>query len=297
MFITRRKFLQTCAAGVATVATNANVFANWKTFPVLDQRLGWVKLGKTGLTVSRLAMGTGTNGWRQQSNQTRLGMKNFAGLAEYAHDAGITFFDVADTYGSHTYLREALKTIPREKTVILTKIWVHASGRSGAQQATEILDRFRKEIDTDYLDIVLLHCQTSPNWLAETQRLREGLSQAKAQGVVRSLGVSCHSFEALQAAAASDWVDILLARINHTGSAMDGKPENVMPVLKQAHDRGAGVIGMKIFGAGALTQASQRQQSLQYVLQSGNVDAMTIGFENIAHVSDAVNRVNGILQS
>lgn len=297
MFITRRKFLQTCAVGVATVATNANVFANWKAFPVLDQRLGRVKLGKTGLTVSRLAMGTGTNGWRQQSNQTRLGMKNFVGLAEYAHDAGITFFDVADTYGSHTYLREALKTIPREKAVILTKIWVQSRGWSAAQKASEILDRFRKEIGTDYLDIVLLHCQTSPHWLAETQRLREGLSQAKAQGVIRSLGVSCHSFEALQAAAASDWVDILLARINHTGSAMDGKPENVMPVLKQAHDRGAGVIGMKIFGAGALTQASQRQQSLQYVLQSGNVDAITIGFENIAHVSDAVNRVNGILQS
>lgn len=297
MFITRRKFLHACAAGVAAVASNTNVLANWKTFPVLDQRLGRVKLGKTGLTVSRLAMGTGTNGWRQQSNQTRLGMKNFAGLAEYAHDAGIMFFDVADTYGSHTYLREALKIIPREKAVILTKIWVQSRSGSAAQEASEILDRFRKEINTDYLDIVLLHCQTSPHWLAETQRLREGLSQAKGQGVIRALGVSCHSFEALQAAAASDWVDILLARINHTGSAMDGRPENVMPVLKQAHDRGAGVIGMKIFGAGALTQASQRQQSLQYVLQSGNVDAMTIGFESITHVSDAVNRVNGILQS
>ncbi len=297
MFITRRKFLQTCAAGVAAVASNANAFANWKTFPILDHRLGRVKLGKTGLTVSRLAMGTGTNGWRQQSNQTRLGMKNFVGMAEYAYGSGLTFFDAADTYGSHAYLREALKTIPREKIVILTKIWVQSRGWPGSQQATEILDRFRKEINTDYLDIVLLHCQTSPDWLAETQRLRESLSQAKSQGVVRALGVSCHSFEALQAAAASDWVDVLLARINHTGSAMDGKPERVMPVLKQAHDRGAGVIGMKIFGAGALTQASQRQQALHYVLQSGNVDAMTIGFENIAHVSDAVNRVNGILQS
>lgn len=297
MPVSRRKFLQACAAGIAAAATEANALAYWKSSPVLDSRLGRVKLGKTGITVSRLAMGTGTNGWRQQSNQTRLGMKGFLGMAERAYDSGITFFDVADTYGSHTYLREALKTIPREKLAILTKIWVHSGGRSAAQKAPELLDRFRKEINTDQLDIVLLHCQTSPDWLEETQYLREALSQAKAQGLIRALGVSCHSLAALQAAAASEWVDVLLARINHRGSSMDAAPERVMPVLRQAHDRGAGVIGMKIFGVGALTQPQQRQQSLQYVLNSGNVDAMTIGFENIEHVSDAVNRVNGILQS
>jgi aryl-alcohol dehydrogenase-like predicted oxidoreductase len=285
--------LQTCAAGLSAVATNTEIFATAKT---TSSKLGQVKLGKSGVTVSRLAMGTGTNGWQHQSNQTRLGMKGFVDLAEYAHETGITFFDVADTYGSHTHLREALKIIPREKVVILTKIWTQSSVWFNVQETSKVLDRFRKEIGTDYLDIVLLHCQVSPHWLAETQRLREALSQAKAKGLVRAHGVSCHNFQALKAAAASDWVDILLARINHTGSQMDDTPEKVMPVLKQAHDRGAGVIGMKIFGAGALTKEPQRQQSLEYVWKSGNVDAMTIGFESTAQMSDAINRVNRIMR-
>lgn len=291
----RRKFLQSCAAGFTVAATPTNLWASSKTVQVLNTKPGQAKLGKSGLTVSRLAMGTGTNGWRHQSNQTRLGMKNFVELAEAAHAGGITFFDVADTYGSHSYLREALKIIPRDKVVILTKMWTESNRGFAAPEAAKILDRFRQEIGTDYLDIVLLHCQTSPNWLPETQRLREALSQAKSKGIVRAHGVSCHNFEGLQAAAASDWVDILLARINHTGRAMDNTPANVMPVLKRAHDRGAGVIGMKIFGAGALTQEAQRQRSLEYVWNSGNVDAMTIGFENTGQISDTINRVNQIL--
>jgi aryl-alcohol dehydrogenase-like predicted oxidoreductase len=296
--ISRRNFLKTCAAGFAAVATNAEVFASPSAAAAraTSRKLGQITLGKSGITVSRLAMGTGTNGWNHRSNQTRLGMKGFVGLAEYAHDAGIMFFDAADTYGSHTYLREALKIIPREKVVILTKIWIDSDNWFSSQDAVTTLDRFRKEIGTDYLDIVLLHCQTSPNWLAETQRLREGLSQAKTKGIVRAHGVSCHGFEALKAAAASDWVDILLARINPAGSQMDSTPQNVMPVLKQAHDRGAGVIGMKIFGAGALTRAEQRQQSLEYVWNSGNVDAMTIGFENAVQIEDTITRVNIILR-
>lgn len=291
----RRKFLQTCAAGFTVAATHTRRLAGSKTLHAVDTQLGQAKLGKSGLTVSRLAMGTGTNGWRHQSDQTRLGMKNFVGLAETAHAAGITFFDVADSYGSHTYLREALKIIPRDKVVILTKIWTDFDDDSAASEAVKVLERFRREIGTDYLDIVLLHCQTSPHWLTEKQRLREALSQAKSKGVIRAHGVSCHNFAALQAAAASDWVDILLARINHTGSAMDETPEKVMPVLRRAHERGAGVIGMKIFGAGALAQESQRQRSLEYVWNSGNVDAMTIGFENTGQINDTIKRVNQIL--
>jgi aryl-alcohol dehydrogenase-like predicted oxidoreductase len=296
--ISRRNFLKTCAASFAAVATNAEILANPSATAAraMGRKLGRVALGKSGITVSRLAMGTGTNGWNHRSNQTRLGMKGFVGLAEYAHDAGILFFDAADTYGSHTYLREALKIIPRDKIVILTKIWTEPNNWLTPQDAVATLDRFRREIGTDYLDIILLHCQVSPNWILETQRLRDGLSHAKAKGIIRAHGVSCHRFEALQAAAASDWVDILLARINPAGSQMDSTPQNVMPVLKQAHDRGAGVIGMKIFGAGALTRAEQRQQSLEYVWNSGNVDAMTIGFENAVQVEDTITRVSGILK-
>lgn len=205
------------------------------------------------------------------------------------------FFDVADIYGSHTYLREVLKVIPREKVVILTKIWTRPNDWVNIQETSKVLDRFRKEIGTDYLDIVLIHCQVSPDWLTETQRIRDILSNAKERGIIRTHGVSCHTFEALRVAAASEWVEVLLARINNMGSQMDDKPQRVMPVLKQAHDRGAGVIGMKIFGAGNLVDEKQRQNSLEYVWKSGNVDAMTIGFENSDQIDDTIPRVARIL--
>ncbi len=291
--LSRRKFLQHCAAGIAAVATHVKA-GTPASYPA--NTLGQVQLGKSGVQVSRLAMGTGTSGWNHQSNQTRLGMKSFVDIAASAHEAGITFFDGADSYGSHTFLRTALKEIPRERVVILTKIWTEGEDWSKPLAGANLLDRFRKELGTDYLDIVLLHCQTSSNWLAHTQRLRDALSEAKAKGVIRAHGVSCHGFGALQAAAASTWVEVLLARINPFGAAMDAAPQKVMPVLQQAHERGAGVIGMKVFGAGSHVAEQQRHSSLEYVWNSGYVDAMTIGFEKSEHISDTVRRTNHILR-
>jgi len=52
-------------------------------------------------------------------------MKKFVELSQYAYDKGIHFFDTADMYGSHTYVREALKVIPRDKVTILTKVMTY----------------------------------------------------------------------------------------------------------------------------------------------------------------------------
>jgi predicted aldo/keto reductase-like oxidoreductase len=224
-------------------------------------------------------------------------MKKFIELSEYVYDKDIIFFDVADIYGSHTYLREALKIIPREKVIIMSKVWNRKNDWMKIENIPTVLDRFRQEIGTDYLDIALLHCMVSPNWLEEDKKWRDDLSEAKQKGIIRTHGVSCHDIGALKAAATSDWVEVLLARINHKGARMDGPPEKVMPVLKQAHDRGAGVIGMKIFGCGDLVEESERQKSLEYVWGSGNVDAMTIGIENTSQIDDNIARISKILNS
>ena len=283
---TRRDFIKTSitgtiAAGSGFISKPAELFAG-------DGKPELIPLGKSGVTVSRIAFGTGTRGWELESDQTRLGMKKFIELSEYVYDKGIIFFDVADIYGSHTYLREALKIIPRDKLIIMSKVWNRKTDWMEVKSISAALDRFRKEIGTDYLDIVLLHCMVSPNWPEEDKKWCDDLSEAKQKGIIRTHGISCHDLGALKAAAASDWVEVLLARINHTGARMDGPPEKVMPLLKQAHDRGAGVIGMKIFGCGELIEEDQRQKSLEYVWGSGNVDAMTIGIENSSQVDDNI---------
>ena len=294
--INRRKFLQKSFAGVTGLAVGSKFPFGLKESITAKNKIDQIILGKTEIQVSRLALGTGTRGWKFVSDQTKIGMKGFIDLAQHAFDYGITFFDVADIYGSHKYLKEALKYIPREKIVIMTKIWIRSNDWLEYKGAEVALNRFRKEIRTDYLDIVLLHCQVSKNWQTEFKKARDELSEAKEKGIIRAHGVSCHSLDALKAAASSNWVDVLLSRINNKSVRMDDVPEKVMPVLKQAHDNGKGVLGMKIFGCGDLVEEEQREASLKFGLGSGNIDAMTIGFESGEQIDDTIKRINRVLK-
>lgn len=244
-----------------------------------------VELGNTGIKVSRLAMGTGTHGVNRQSNQTRkLGVEGVARLLQAASDQGILFWDSADQYGTHPHLKEALKYVPREKVVILSK--THASTED---EMKADLDRFRKELNTDYIDILLLHYMTDPNWPTLKKGAMETLVRAREDGIIRAHGVSCHTLGALQAAADSDWVQVDMARINPYGARMDDEVPTVVKVLQQMKAKGKGIIGMKIFGAGSL--ADRLDQCLQYALAQDFIDCFTIGQEDDGQMLDLVKRI------
>jgi len=244
-----------------------------------------IELGNTGVKVSRLAMGTGTHGVNRSSNQTRkLGVKGLAELLHNAYDEGIFFWDSADQYGTHPHLKEALKYVPREQVVILTK--THATTE---QEMKDDLDRFRQEIGTDYLDIVLLHFMTKDDWPELKKAGMEVLSQAREDGIVKAHGVSCHTLGALKAAAASDWVQVDLARINPYGSRMDADVPTVVNVLKEMKQKGKSIIGMKLFGAGELTD--KVDECLQYTLAQDFVDCFTIGQEDHDQMNDLRKKI------
>jgi 1-deoxyxylulose-5-phosphate synthase len=293
----RREFLQTSAAGLAGFAAMSAGVAGYNFAPTAG-KIDKVKLGKTGLTVSRVALGTGSAGWKKESNQTRLGMKKFVELSQYAYDKGIHFFDTADMYGSHTYVREALKVIPRDKVTILTKVMTYdQEGWYKVEPFQTSLDRFRKEIGTEYFDIFLLHCMTNGKWSTEYRKYMDELSKAKEKGIIKAVGISCHDMDAMAEAANNPWVDVLLARINHHGDKMDGTPEKVMKVLETARLNGKGVMGMKVFGMGDLIKEDEREKSLNFVIRSGNVHCMTLGLESKEQIDDAVDRVMRIAKS
>jgi aryl-alcohol dehydrogenase-like predicted oxidoreductase len=244
-----------------------------------------VTLGRTGIRVSRLAQGTGTNGYRKASDQTRgLGLAGLAELLRAGSDQGVTLWDLADQYGTHPHAREALKTVKRDRVVILSK--THASSE---KEMREDLDRFRREIGTDMIDIVLLHCMMSASWPKEKAGAMAVLAEAKEKGVIRAHGVSCHDLGALKAAAASDWVEVDLARLNPAGVAMDAPVDQVLPVLSEMKRKGKGIIGMKILGAGQLRH--RVDDSLQYALASPVLDAFTIGAANRAELEDLLARI------
>lgn len=244
-----------------------------------------VTLGKTGIRTSRLAMGTGTIGGGGRSNQTRLGMSPFTRLlVEGYNENGLRFFDTADSYGSHPYVAAAVKQLPRDKVTILTK----SDHRDPAAMRAD-LDRFRKELGVDYIDILLIHCVTEDDWTTRYQGIMDVLSEAKEKGIIRAHGCSCHSIGALRAAAASPWVEVDLVRLNPIGSHMDADPETVIGVIKQMRASGKGIVGMKILGQGDLRH--RQSEAIQYALNSGVLDAFTIGAESQTEQNDLTQRI------
>ncbi len=252
-----------------------------------------VELGKTGIRCSRLANGTGTHGGRRQSDQTRMGFEKLVRLFHHAYERGVTFFDLADLYGSHVYCREALRSIPRDRVTILTKLWWRYDGPVNgvaepyrARVAKATVQRFLHELNTDYIDICLLHCVTTATWDRELRPYMDALAELKEKGKIRAVGVSCHDFGAMETAASNPWVDVILARINPHQVKMDGTPQDVLAVLKKARGNGKAVVGMKIFGEGALVD--RRDECMRFAQNCGVLDAMTIGFMSPDQIDDTL---------
>jgi len=284
----RREFLKTSAYGVGAVWLGSNFIPGAWAIPELSKKFGasdTVTLGSTGIKTSRLAMGTGTVGVGHHSHQTALGLKGLSDLLLNGYDQGLHFFDAADSYGSHPHVAEALKHVQRDKVTVLSKSWA----RDPAGMRSDI-ERFRKELGTEYIDVLLMHCLTEGDWTERYKGVMDVLSEAKQKGIIRAHGCSCHSIEALRAAAESPWVEVDLARINPTGASMDAHPDVVVPVLKQMKASGKAVIGMKILGAGALRD--RQDECLKYALGLGVLDAFTIGAENRNEQDDLIKRIS-----
>lgn len=297
MNLKRREFLKRSALGLTGLLAGPRLLAATESRASHFDSYERVPLGRTGLKVSRVCLGTGMRGWMRESNQTRLGREAFEKLIRGAFDRGVNLFDLADLYGSHPFVAPALKGIPRDRYLLITKIWWRENGLQESERpnADVIVTRFLKELQTDYVDLVLLHCVTSAKWPEELARQMDILADLKRKGSIRAHGVSCHSLEALQAAAQHPWVESVHARINPYGVKMDGPPEKVVTVLKQFHAAGKGVVGMKIIGEGQFRDSDEkRDASVKFALQLGCVDTLCVGCESLAELDDLAARVRKV---
>jgi aryl-alcohol dehydrogenase-like predicted oxidoreductase len=287
--IRRREFLQRVASAAAAAwLAPKSLAARLASLPSLDRKYSAVEtvaIGRTGIQTSRLAMGTGTAGSGHHSNQTTLGIEGLSSLLQNGYENGLRFFDTADSYGSHPHVADALQHVDRSKVTILTKSWARSASEMRAD-----LDRFRRELNTDHLDIVLMHCVTEADWTARYRPAMDVLSEAKEKGILRAHGCSCHSIEALRAAAKSPWVEVDLVRINPIGSHMDADPESVVSVIREMRAAGKGIVGMKILGQGDLRH--RQDEAIRYALGLGILDAFTIGAESINEQMDLIKRVS-----
>ncbi len=290
----RREFLKASAAGAGglifaePIASAATPRAYWDPFET-------VQLGRTKVKVSRVGFGTGMRGGGRQSNQTRLGKEVFEKLLRDAYERGVRFFDLADMYGSHPFAADALSKYPRESYTIQTKIWVRPGGIPEKERpdADVCVSRFLKELKTDYIDMVLIHCMTDRDWPDKQRRQMDILAKLKEKGVIRAHGISIHSLAALETAASEPWVDTFNVRFNAYGVNMDNKdPAKVAEVVKKAHAAGKGVVAMKLIGEGRFRDDDEkRNESARFVLNTNAVDSLVVGFEKIEEVDDYAARV------
>lgn len=293
---TRRGFLKGTAALAGTV-----LLSSCSTGPLAKRTptaVDQVTLGKTGLKLSRLGLGAGSNSGNVQRS---LGADGFNRLIHYAYDQGITYIDTADSYKTHTMVREAIKGLPREKLFIQSKM------PGVPEKPLEVLDRYRRELGVDYIDSLLTHCGVTANWDDERRRVLDALEEAKDKKIILAHGISCHSLPALTRAAELDWVDVNLVRINPQGAHIDTPAEtwnaksdksHLPPVLKQIkimRQNNHGVIGMKIIGNGDFTDPEDREKSIRFTMQSGLTDAVVIGFKSPAEIDEAIMRINSAL--
>lgn len=292
----RRQFLHHSAAAAGALLLSTG--AVWRSHAAVKRTaVDQVSLGSTGIKTSRLGMGTGSNSGHVQFD---LGKEQFTKLIHYAYDQGITYFDCAQTYKTFDWMGDAIKGLPREKLFIQSKI----PGKP--EQILEAIDHHRKVFDTDYVDSMLIHCMIKDGWTDQWKRIMDGFEEAKSKKWIRAKGVSCHSLPALRTATASSWTEVHLVRVNPQGAHVDGVEEevwdhgrrDVTPVLtelKTMHEKGRGVIGMKIIGNGDFTKPEDREKSIRFAMSRPELDAVVIGFKSTAEVDEAIQRINKAL--
>jgi len=283
--VSRREFLAGSAAVATATLGGRLAFGAEGTSKAAGG--GLVTLGRSGIKTSVLGLGTGTHGGRQQRE---LGPDGFAKLLKHAYQRGVRYIDTAGMYRMHGTIRFALKGLPREEFFIQSK-----TRAKGPKEAKAEIERFRKELGVDYIDSLLMHCMSTKTWPTDMRPVMDVLSEAKQKGRVRAVGVSCHGLPPVVASVDCDWIDIQLARINPFGEKMDGKPAEVAPLLKKIHQKGRGVIGMKIFGETGYDSPEKRFQALQYVLGLGCVDAFTIGFTSTEQIDETLGMIDKAL--
>jgi aryl-alcohol dehydrogenase-like predicted oxidoreductase len=253
-----------------------------------------VTLGKSGMQVTRLAFGTGSD---SGAVQAALGQQEFTRLVHYAYDRGIRFFETAEAYSTPAMLGEALKGIPRDSYQLMSKVTTHHDA-----DPQKKFDELRRISQTEYFDIMLLHWQHTADWPAETGRWQDGILEAQSKKIIRVRGASVHGLPALRQMPGNRWLEVAMIRMNHNGTRMDGPTsednnnpacvDEVVEHVKQVKRDGMGVISMKLVGNGAFTRHEDRQAAMRFAFKHAGIDCATVGFKSTQEIDEAIDNMN-----
>jgi predicted aldo/keto reductase-like oxidoreductase len=306
----RREFLKRAAQVAAAGAVSAGVVSaglpNTRKIDA-DDAVGTRLLGKTGVKLPILGYG-GAALPRIWGNP--LSFDDRVKLVRYAYDRGVRYYDTAGNYmESQALLGEALKDV-RDKVFLTSKVEVMQAGRT--RQAFE---KVLGELKTDYLDAILIHGTPGLEQMtvAEAMRVRGELVKLRDEGAVHFIGFSAHSyFDKALALIESDGFDLCMLSYGYIPRGYNQIWTARMTELRnaciaRAHQRGMGIVAMKVIGAGILGAWSgyivpgfdkNRLKQLpaaaiRYVLDDDRIHILNIGMRLEAEVDANIKTFSG----
>lgn len=237
------------------------------------------------MKVSKL--GFGTYDFGVEAN--RIAPEEGGRILTAAFKLGVRFWDTSDDYGSHPHVACALEEVPRKEVVVSTKTSAHTR-----PAAAKSLERSLKELGTDYVDIFFLH-YVKADWVDDCRRVLRELTDSKASGRARAIGLSTHSVKVASAAAAFEDADVVLAVCSKAKEAIlsnlrenvpleDGLMEEMLDAVRSIHAAGKGTVAMKVLGTGAPALVKAYRSSIASVSKLGFVDALLIGMKDLEQV-------------
>ncbi len=286
-----------------------------------------VELGKTGIKVSRLGIGTGTGLPSGHCAQALMDTNELAGLLLYSLDRGINHWDTAFQYNTYSHIKEALKQVRRSDVVLTTKF-------SAAHEKETIRDfnTTLNDLNVDYVDVCLLHGVRTNTELQMRSGALNAMVKLKKEGKVRAVGLSSHGLGVLKSVLEMPELDLVWGRINYAGLHMDTEclgmydqmasvywlkkcykllPERVKllirpkashePIpedarnevektLQKIHSQSKGIVGMKVLAEGMLRDDAEK--AIKYVNSLSFVDSFIIGMLNKEEIDENCRIVN-----
>jgi predicted aldo/keto reductase-like oxidoreductase len=224
-----------------------------------------VRLGKTGLEVSRVGMGG--------IPLTRPTEAEAIKLVQRALDLGVNFIDTAYGYGDGMSEERIGKALAgrRDQMIIATKGW-----------SLEQIETSLKRLNTDYIDLWQFHGLSSPEAYEEALRQMESIQKARDAGKIRHVGFSSHSEKVAVQVVASGHFETVQCPLNF----ISNEAANTLVSLAREHD--VGFIAMKPFAGGRIRDANL---AIKYLLQFDHV-VPDPGIEKIEEIEEIVGIVN-----
>ncbi len=272
--VSRRAFLHATCAGALTLST-APLTAAEKA--VLPQK----ELGKTGVKVPILGLGTAPVGYRSE--------KEAVAFFHRCIDSGLVYLDTAPEFAGYgkaqVYLGQVLKE-RRKEVFLVTKCW-----EPNGEKALALLKKNLAELQTDHADLVYAHSIGDDKMTPDKIYVREGicpaLSKAKKDGLTRFVGVSGHNRPDRFLKALQEWdFDVMMNAVSLVARHIYNFEEKVWPLAAR---KGVALAAMKVFGGapggekkpkGARLPDEYLHAALRYALGLPQVSVAVVGIHD-----------------